>query len=97
MPTFSSQDLKDYLSYTKQIGDLLQIYTTEAIFTLDNERRRDVCRGNRRWCDISVHMDRFYLSHSCIESSVGSYNANSGAGNSSGGKKSKSRFNHPCS
>ena len=64
MPNFSSQELRDYLSNTKQIGDLLQIYTSESIFTLDNEHRKDVCFGNQRWCDISTHMDRFYLSRS---------------------------------
>jgi hypothetical protein len=81
VPSFSSQELRDYLSYTKQIGDLLQIYTTEAIFTLDNEHREDVCFGNRKWCDISVHMDRFYLSHSLLKGSGGNSPSNaSGTG-----------------
>jgi hypothetical protein len=91
MPTFSSSELRDYLSYTRQIGDLLQIYTTEAIFTLDNEHRKDVCFGVRRWCDISVHMDRFYLSHSLLKSSGNNSVASSGTN-----KPRKGRFNHPC-
>jgi hypothetical protein len=95
MPTFSAQELKDYLSYTKQIGDLMQIYTSEAILTYDNEHRRDVCRGNRRWCEVSQHMVTFYLSQSCLRN-VGGHASSVSAGNSSGGKKSKGRFNHPC-
>jgi hypothetical protein len=96
IPTFSSQDLSDYLSYTKQIGDLLQIYPTDAIFVLDHEHRRDVCRGNRKWCDISVHMDRFYLSQARIKNAAVNASSNS-AGGSVSGKKQKNRFSHPCS
>jgi hypothetical protein len=95
MPSLSAQELRDYLSYTRQIGDLLQIYTTEAIFTLDNEHRKEVCLGVRRWSDISVHMDRFYLSHSLLKTSGGNMGNANTAGTSSG-KSKKNRFNHPC-
>jgi hypothetical protein len=95
MPSLSSHELREYLSYTRQIGDLLQIYTSEAIFTLDNEHRKEVCLGVRRWSDISVHMDRFYLSHSLLKNSGGNV-GNVNAANTTSGKSRTNRFNHPC-
>jgi hypothetical protein len=98
LPTLSQREVLDYYSYTRQIGDFLQIYTLGTVFQLDSDHHKDVARGERRWNEISSHYVHFYLSQSRLRGSGG--NAGSSSGTSSdrppNGKKNKSRFNHPC-
>jgi hypothetical protein len=42
LPTLSAQEVLDYYSYTRQIGDFLEIYTSATVFMLDSDHRKDV-------------------------------------------------------
>jgi hypothetical protein len=92
-PTLSPKEVKAYLSYTRQIGDLLQIYTSSSLFHLDNEHRKEVAKGSWGWSEISIHMVTFYLVR--LRGSGGNGSDNSSGTNGSG-KARKGRFNHPC-
>lgn len=59
--TFSPDQLSDYLQFTKQIGDYLQIYTVPSVLALDNQHRKDVFKYGHKWSDISIHHISFYL------------------------------------
>ena len=92
MPTLSVQQIKDYIRYSKQIGDLLQIYTSASVFQLDDDHRKEVARDEYRWCELDSHLERYYLVR---KAGTG---GNAGDGNvatTSAGKK-RNRFNHPC-
>jgi hypothetical protein len=61
MPTFSPQDLIDYLDYTRKIGDLLNQFTHSSVFLVDNDHRVDVNHTDRRWNDIDCSLELYYL------------------------------------
>jgi hypothetical protein len=87
-------EVKQYLDYTKQIGDLLQIYMTGSVFCLDDSHRRDVHRGIRQWNAINGHQERFFL---VCERSVGvSSSASSSASGSTSGRRRRNRPGQPC-
>jgi hypothetical protein len=96
LPTLTSNEVLGYYTYTRQIGDFLQIYTSASVFMLDADHRKDVARGNRRWDEISSHYVHYYLSNARLRGSGGNAGSNTSDSGSSGGKKEKSRFNHPC-
>jgi hypothetical protein len=96
-PTLSPAEIVEYYSYSRKIGDFLQIYSSSYVFMLDAEHRKDVTRGNRRWDEISQHHVHFYLTRlRGSGASVGSGVAASSSDSASASKKKKSRFNHPC-
>jgi hypothetical protein len=83
-PSMTVREIKDYLNYTKQVGDLLQVYTSSSVFQLDHEHRQEVACEEHRWNEVSAHLERYYLVRA--------------RGSNSGGvtKSAKRRFNHPC-
>jgi hypothetical protein len=100
LPSMSVSEVSDYYSYTRHIGDLLQIYTSASVFHMDNEHRKDVAKGLRKWSEITIYMVSFYLVRlrgsggnaggSTSDSSTG------GGSSSNGGNRRNNRFNHPC-
>jgi hypothetical protein len=105
---FSPQDLKDYNRYTRQIGDLLQIYPAASVFLLDNAHRKDVFSYGARWHQIDNHLERFYLqkpskffdsqADAVVSSTSDNVGSNSSSGNtvSSGKSSNRKRWIHPC-
>ena len=93
IPSFSAQQVKDYLSYSKQIGDLLQIYSSSTVFQLDDEHRKDIAREDGRWNEISSHLERYYLVRR--QGSGGNAGDNTVSGVNAS-KPKRNRFNHPC-
>jgi hypothetical protein len=47
--TMSHSQLACYNEYTRQIGDLLQVYTEESVMLLDHEHRCHVSFTGRSW------------------------------------------------
>ena len=92
-PSMTVREIKDYLSYTKQVGDLLQVYTSSTVFQLDHEHRQEVACEEHRWNEVSAHLERYYLVRA-----RGSGGSAGDDGKNSGGvtKSAKRRFNHPC-
>jgi hypothetical protein len=91
-PSFSSSQVKEYLKYTRQVGDLLQVYTSESVFLLDDHHRREVYDEDIRWNDVSGHLERFYLER--LRGSGG--NAGSSSSSGASAKSKRNRFAHPC-
>lgn len=89
-PLFTTQELGDYYTYTRQVGDLLQIYTSQSVFLLDHEHRKEVHRSGKRWNNVSGHQERFYLVR--LKGSGG----NAGVVSTPTGGKKRNRFAHPC-
>jgi hypothetical protein len=95
IPTLSTEQVKDYFHYTRQVGDLLQIYTSASVFLLDDHHRHEVFEDNIRWRDVSGNLERFYLER---KKGTGGNAGTSTASSSttSGAKVKRNRFNHPC-
>jgi hypothetical protein len=104
---FSPQESKDYTKYVKQIGDLLQIYGSDAVFTLDNVHRKEMAVStDKRWFEIDPHMVNFYLvkvkgSGGVVDDATDKHSGTGssqspGASQSSGKIKKKKRLAHPC-
>jgi hypothetical protein len=96
--TLSARQIREYLNYTKQIGDLLQIYTSSTVFQLDDEHRKDVAREDLKWNEISSHLERYYLVRQRGTGGNAGEGASAGgqAGVSASGKSKRNRFSHPC-
>jgi len=102
--TFSKQEARDYAKYVRQIGDLLQIYSSDSIFTLDNVHRKEMAvppidDEDKRWCDIDPHLVNFYLERGVKKnggSSTDNSSAQSGVGGSGKVPKKKKKLAHPC-
>jgi hypothetical protein len=60
-PGFSSIELQQYNEFTRQIGDLLQLYSVSSVMVLDHEHRRHVAATGRAWDDISHHLEKIHL------------------------------------
>jgi hypothetical protein len=96
-PTLTVREIKDYLHYTRQVGDLLQVYTSATVFQLDHEHRQEVAREEHRWNEVSSHLERYYLER--VRGSGGNAGTSTNGGGSGGtatSKSAKRRFNHPC-
>ena len=106
---FSSQEVRDYRRYVKHIGDLLQIYTSDTVFCLDNAHRKEMASATvefpKRWSDIDTHLVNFYLERergtggNAGKSASGASNDNSSKGADQPAGKSKGkrkRFATPC-
>jgi hypothetical protein len=50
LPTFSLQDLTDYVEYTWQVGYYMQIFSVGSVFMLHHEHRKNVFFKKHRWC-----------------------------------------------
>ena len=99
-PSFSSNEKAQYHEFTRQIGDLLQVYTEPSVMALDFEHRMHVTATGRRWDDISLHLERFHLRFKCPIASANAQ-SNGQAGNSSQSVQTVSkpvskRSNRPC-
>jgi hypothetical protein len=95
IPTLSTEQVKDYFHYTRQVGDLLQIYTSASVFLLDDHHRHEVFEDNIRWRDVSGNLERFYLERKRgTGGNAGS--ATTSSGSTTGSKVKRNRFNHPC-
>jgi hypothetical protein len=94
-PSMTVREIKDYLNYSKQVGDLLQIYTSSSVFQLDHEHRQEVAFEEHGWHEVSAHLERYYLVRL---RGTGGNAGDDGAGKNSAGlsKSAKRRFNHPC-
>jgi hypothetical protein len=89
IPTFSAQQIADYLKYTQIVRDLLQLYTPQSVFCYDNAHRKEVCRMGKRWNEVSIHQQTMFLSKI--------RNMGSNAGVDGGRSKSRrNRFTTPC-
>jgi hypothetical protein len=92
--SWTPAEVKEYLEYSKQIGDLLQIYTSASVFCLDDSHRRDVHRGFRRWNAISGHQERFFLVRDrSVNMASGGSTSSSGAAS---GRRRRNRPGQPC-
>ena len=102
----SSSEKLAYSEYVKQIGDLLQIYTSETVFCMDHAHRKEMASGLdplQRWCDIDQHYVNFYLERqrgtggNAGSSTSADGSSKSGDQPSSGKSKNKrKRFAIPC-
>jgi len=93
-PTMSYSQIVAYSEYTKQIGDLLDLYSTASVMLLDDEHRRLVNFSGRPWDDISLHLERLHLKAK-LPNSIPSNVANSVTSVSTG-KKAAKKSNNPC-
>jgi hypothetical protein len=59
--SMSSQEVAEYDEYTKQIGDLLQVYSESSVMQFDDEHRWMVNLTNPSWIDVSAHLERIFL------------------------------------
>jgi hypothetical protein len=89
-PTLSKAEISDYNDYTRQIGDLLQLYTEPSVMSLDHSHRKAVAMFNRRWNDVSNHTERFYLR---VKPSQKADRSDSVKGTK---PKGRSKFQHVC-
>jgi hypothetical protein len=53
LPTFSLQDLTDYIEYMRQIGYFMQIFSISSVFALDHEHRKNVFAKKCSWSAIN--------------------------------------------
>jgi hypothetical protein len=60
-PSMSFNQVLCYNEYVKQIGDLLDLYTTPSVMVLDEEHRRWINFTGRPWDEISLHLERLHL------------------------------------
>jgi hypothetical protein len=49
LPTFSLQDLTDYVEYIRQVGYYMQIFSVGSVFMLDHAHRKNVFYKNHHW------------------------------------------------
>jgi hypothetical protein len=98
IPTLTTEQVKDYFKYTREIGDLLQIYTSASVFLLDDHHRHEVFEEDIRWKDIGGNLERFYLERKKGNGGNAGSSATSSSSGSSGAaaKPKRNRFNHPC-
>jgi hypothetical protein len=87
--SMSSTEVAEYHEYTKQIGDLLQVYTESSVMQFDDEHRRMVKLSDRSWIDISAHLERIFLK-------VKTNYSPSSSGASSKAKVAKKKSGNPC-
>jgi hypothetical protein len=97
---FSPREVKDYRKYVQHIGDLLQMYTSDSVFSLDHYHRKEMAYNpENRWSDIDQHMVNFYLTRAKGTGgnmgNPGSANP-AGAGQQEGKTKKKKKLAHPC-
>ena len=92
-PTLTKSELADYNDYTRQVGDLLQLYTEPSVMSLDHAHRRAVSLFNRRWNDVSNHNERFYLRVKSSQKSDRSDKSDSGRTSRT---RTRSKFQHVC-
>jgi hypothetical protein len=57
----SNKQQRQYHDYTRQIGDLFELYSAPSVLVVDNEHRRQVTKTRRTWNHISSHLERLYL------------------------------------
>jgi hypothetical protein len=60
-PTLSVVQRAAYQEYTRQVGDLLQVYSQQSVMCMDHEHRRHVSATGRSWDEVSGHIERLYL------------------------------------
>jgi hypothetical protein len=103
LPSFSEQELSDYLDYTIGVGDNLQLFTSSSVFILDNEHRIDVHKSGRRWNNIDSRLENLFLkrkeeplSVSKSQGSGGSKPQSSGSSSSSGRNSDRPRSGNVC-
>jgi hypothetical protein len=96
IPSMTVREIKDYLNYTKQVGDLLQVYTSSTVFQLDHEHRQEVANDEHRWSEVSAHLERYYLDRLRGSGGNAGDDGKNTSGSSGSSKSSKRRFNHPC-
>jgi hypothetical protein len=87
------REIKNYLNYSKQVGDLLQIYTSSSVFQLDHEHHQEVAFEEHGWQEVSAHLERYYLVR---VRGTGGNAGDDGKNNVGVSKSAKRRFNHPC-
>jgi hypothetical protein len=97
-PSFSVDDKAQYNEYTRQIGDLLQVYTVPSVMCLDHEHRMHVTATGRRWDEVSLHLERFHLRFNCpVAAANAMSNGQTGVAISQSVSKPVSkRSNRPC-
>jgi hypothetical protein len=92
-PTLTRSEIADYNDYTRQVGDLLQLYTDPSVMSLDHAHRRAVSLFNRRWNDVSNHTERFYLRIRPSKKLEKSETSDAGKG---ARPKNRTKFQHVC-
>jgi hypothetical protein len=53
LPTFSLQDLIDYIEFQRQIGYFMQIFSIGSVFILDHEHRKNVFAKKSKWHEFN--------------------------------------------
>jgi hypothetical protein len=103
LPSFSEQELSDYLDYTIGVGDNLQLFTGSSVFILDNEHRIDVHKSGRRWNNIDSRLENRFLKRKEEPLSVpksqgsgGNKPQSSGSSSSSGRNSDRPRSGNVC-
>jgi hypothetical protein len=97
--SFSPQDAADYNRYTRQVGDLFQIYAVECVLKLDNAHRKDMFAYGGRWHDVDNHLEHFFLQKMAKRETQVSTSANLSPSVTSPGEGKKSlrkRWSHVC-
>jgi hypothetical protein len=59
--SLSRYEIMAYKEYTRQVGDLFQLYTEPSVMQLDNEHRRLVNKTGHTWSEILLHLERLFL------------------------------------
>jgi hypothetical protein len=49
LPTFSLQDLADYIEFQRMIGYFMQVFNVGSVFLLDHEHRKNVFSKKHKW------------------------------------------------
>ena len=59
--SMSAEQIACYHEYTRNVGDLLQLYTVSSVMLLDHAHRKHVHATGRAWDNVSRHLDKMFL------------------------------------
>ena len=59
--SMSVEQIACYHEYTRNVGDLLQLYTVSSVMLLDHAHRKHVHATGRAWDNVSRHLDKMFL------------------------------------
>jgi hypothetical protein len=95
----SNVEVAEYHEYTRQVGDLLQVYTESSVMLFDDEHRRMVHATNRSWIDVYSHLERIFLKFKSNPVPSPKASSSGASGSSKPVERSKTvskRSNNPC-